>query len=72
MAGYLFTFSDHKSLEKCIELGFYSPLMSPKWSIATTATLADFVTMQTGDNVYFFSERMVYGIGEVIGVTSKQ
>lgn len=71
MAGYLFTFSDHKSLEKCIELGFYSPLMSPKWSIATTATLADFVTMQAGDNVYFFSERMVYGIGEVIGVTSK-
>lgn len=71
MSGYLFTFSNHESLEKCIELGFYSPLMSPNWSIATTATLADFVTMQAKDNIYFFSERMVYGIGEVIDIASK-
>lgn len=68
MAGYLFNFSDFESLEKCIKCGFYSPIMSKNWSAAAAATLGDFVTMKPGDNVYFFSKRMVYGIGEIIEI----
>lgn len=65
MAGYLFTFSDFESLEECVKIGFYSPIMSQNWSIAAASTLADFITMKPGDNVYFFSKRMVYGVGEI-------
>lgn len=68
MAGYLFTFSDKESLINCIKNGTYSPLMKPKWSKATEGTLGDFITMKPGDNVYLFSKRMVYGIGEIIDI----
>lgn len=40
--------------------------MNVKWGLPTEGTLGDFVTMKPGDNVYFFMNRMVYGIGEVL------
>ena len=68
MAGYLASFSTTESLQSCIRQGLYSPLSSEKWSSATDPTLSDFATMAPGDNLYFFSNRSVYGIGEIIDI----
>lgn len=68
MAGYLFTFSDTESLVNCINSGLYSTRMGLRWTIATEGTLGDFVSMKPGDNVYLFSKRLVYGIGEIIEI----
>lgn len=42
--------------------------MSFGWNSSTAPTLADLITMKPGDNVYFFSKRLVYGIGEVVEI----
>ena len=68
LAGYLFTFSDLDSLKECIAKGVYSTYMSVKWTQATVPTLGDLVTAEPGDNVYFFSSRKVYGIGELVEI----
>lgn len=70
MSGYLFTFSDEDSLFESMKYGRYSTLMSAKWSSPHLPTLADFVTMSPGDRVYFFSKRMVYGIGEIVSLNN--
>lgn len=69
MAGYLFAFSDRESLLETINRGTYSTLVKPTWRAETTATFADFATMKPGDNVYFFSKREVFGIGEITEIT---
>ena len=71
MAGYLFTFSDIESLREAISRGSYSTLMSPKWGDTVASTLGDYVTMCPGDSVYFFSNRTVYGIGELISLSEE-
>lgn len=68
MAGYLFTFSDTESLREAISRGSYSTLMNPSWNDTVASTLGDYITMCPGDSVYFFSNRTVYGIGELISV----
>lgn len=68
MAGYLFTFTDEESLFESIKRGSYSTLMNPRWNDTVASTLGDYVTMRPGDNVYFFSKRTVYGIGEILEV----
>ena len=72
MAGYLFTFKSPELLFECIRNGVYSTKMSPRWTQATESTLADYVGMAPGDNVYFFSKRTVYGIGEIIEIAPGQ
>ena len=72
MAGYIFLLDKDNpdSLRECIELGIYSTkLSSPRkniWSIPHEATFADYVTMRSGDNIYFFIDRKIYGIGTLI------
>lgn len=66
MAGYVFTFSSKEDALECIKSGIYSTLMKPKWSTAAEATLGDYVTMKPGDDVYFFSNRMIYGVGKIL------
>lgn len=66
MAGYLFNFSDEESLFDSIKSGTYSTLMNLKWDTSAEGTLGDYATMRPGDNVYFFSKRNVYGIGELV------
>ena len=63
MAGYLFTLSNEASLQETIRKGRYSTLMAPGWSSSTWGTFGDYLTMRSGDSVYFFSNRKVYGIG---------
>jgi hypothetical protein len=38
----------------------------PKWSFAMLATFADYSTMRPGDLVFFFSNRLIYGIGRIV------
>ena len=68
MAGYLFTFSDEKSLLEAMRRGSYTTLMNVRWGPAALSTLGDYATMRPGDSVYFFSSRMVYGIGSIVQV----
>lgn len=69
MAGYLFAFSDEEAMWSSINSLTYSTLMNPVWRNPTSpAALGDYVTMHAGDNVYFFSQRKIYGIGEIINV----
>lgn len=66
MAGYIFNLDRIESLEYCIENGVYSTLLSiPKsnWHDTIKATFADYFSMKEGDNVYFFIQRNIYGIG---------
>lgn len=70
-AGYLFSIGSNnklkpdEALQGCFKNGRYATLLNTKWTQATTATMGDFINMRPGDNVYLFSNRLVYGIGEI-------
>lgn len=71
MAGYMFTLDNEDALRRCIAEGLYSTVMSdPKdrWRTPAEGTFADYATMRPGDNVYFFHDRRIYGIGEIADV----
>jgi hypothetical protein len=72
MAGYLFGLNSIESLIECINLGVYSTLISSPnnniWRIQHEGTFADYCSMKEGDNVYFFIERKIYGIGQLINI----
>lgn len=72
MAGYLFLLNDPAALDECVVTGRYATRIGEPsrgyWSVAAEGTLADYVTMRPGDNVYFFIKRRIYGIGELIDV----
>lgn len=77
MAGYIMNLNSHSSLTKCFETGTYSTKISLSreyankngriypayWSSPQEGTLADYSTMKPGDNIYFFIDRKIYGIG---------
>lgn len=69
MAGYIFNLNDESSLVSCVENGIYSTnLSAPKnnlWGRQHEGTFADYMSMKEGDNVYFFIDRKIYGIGEL-------
>ncbi|UII57618.1 endonuclease NucS [Cytobacillus spongiae] len=72
MAGYIFNLNNELSLKKSIENGVYSTnLSSPmnnNWKIHHEGTFTDFLSMKEGDNVYFFINRKIYGIGELVNL----
>ncbi len=72
MAGYLFTLDSIDSLHQCAENGVYGTFIQEphhgNWSGAAEGTFADYATMTPGDNVYFFIDRRIYGIGELVRV----
>ena len=72
MAGYIFNLDNINSLEKYIKNGVYATKLSPpknnQWRTHHEATLADYITMKEGDNVYFFIDRKIYGIGSLINL----
>lgn len=72
MAGYIMSLDNKKSLEECIYYGIYSTnLSAPKnnlWKMHHEGTFADYFGMKEGDNIYFFIDRKIYGIGELIKV----
>lgn len=66
MAGFLFSLDSEDSLVDSINKGIYSTRLSAPnnvWRIHHEGTFADYCSMQEGDNVYFFIDRKIYGIG---------
>jgi len=74
MAGYLFLLSEHSIIADLVKDGAYSTNMTNPtngiWSAAMEGTIADYATMKEGDNVYFFSKRKIYGIGEIVKINN--
>jgi len=71
MAGYLFGLDSVESLNLYAQNGVYStklPSPSGLWRAPQEGTFADYVTMKEGDNVYFFIQRNIFGIGELVNV----
>ena len=60
-------------LNELCEYGYYSTNLpvnigTQKWSKTKTATFADYYSMCTGDYIFFFFNRKIYGVGELIGI----
>lgn len=85
MAGYIFSISSDGWDDFCendLQNGYFTPFaisvsdenMSPSKrksrNKVLAATFADMVTMKPGDNVYFLSNRKVYGVGLAIEIGS--
>lgn len=75
MAGYIFSLDNEKSLEESINKGVFSINMKiPKnniWRQHHEGTFGDFMTMKEGDNVYFFHNRKIYGIGRLVNINNE-
>lgn len=68
MAGYIMTLDSLESLKQCIKTGTYSTNLSEpdrSWKNHHEGTFADYLSMQSGDNIYFFIKRKIYGIGKI-------
>lgn len=79
MAGYLFTLDSLESLTLCVTQGLYATIVEPKryrdgrgfyWGSPQEGTFADYCTMKPEDNVYFFIQRKIYGIGELVAINN--
>ncbi len=72
MAGYVFAIGGDTNpvdvIRKCAENGVYSTYMNSISPIPFEGTLADYMSMKPGDNIYFFCKRKYYGVGELISV----
>jgi len=71
--GFVFTLDDDLALPFCIENGVYGARLGSQpdkgyWHWTRVAILADFAAMEVGDNVYFFRDRFIYGIGKMVKV----
>ncbi len=72
MAGYLFGLDSQGSLDEAINAGLFSTRMSipmeAQWQMHHEGTFADYTSMKAGDNVYFFIDRKIYGVGELVNI----
>lgn len=71
MAGYIFSLDKMESLRLYAGSGVYATKLRPpsgQWQRAHEGTFADYATMREGDNVYFFIERRIYGIGKLVNI----
>jgi hypothetical protein len=71
MAGYIFSLDSLDSLRLYAENGVYATKLSTPtgyWNTPHEGTFADYATMQEGDNIYFFIQRKIYGIGKLINL----
>ena len=71
VAGYVINLDSLDSLSLYIKNGVYSTkLKSPSgnWKRHHEATFADYATMKEGDNVYFFIDRKIYGVGRLVNL----
>ena len=59
---------DIEAVASLVERGVYATLVNKNWNSAVAGTLGDYLAMRPGDNVYFFCNRTIYGVGEIIDV----
>ena len=70
MAGFIVNLA--KALQRLnlyIESGIYGTRISPSAARrkVNLMTLADYVIMRPGDLIFFFQDRLIYGIGQITG-----
>lgn len=73
MAGYIFGLDSLDSLRLYTRNGAYATKLSAPttgWMGHHEGTFADYATMRAGDNIYFFIQRKIYGIGRLVNVGS--
>lgn len=73
MAGYIFGLDSLDSLRLYTRTGVYGTRLSPpshSWMAHHEGTFADYATMRAGDNIYFFIQRKIYGIGKLVNLGS--
>lgn len=73
MAGYIFSLDSIDSLNLYTTNGVYATRLSAplrSWMAHHEGTFADYATMRPGDNIYFFIQRRIYGIGRLINIGS--
>jgi len=71
MAGYIIGLDSLDSLGLYTRNGVYATKLSApshSWLVHHEGTFADYATMRAGDNVYFFIQRKIYGIGKLVDV----
>ena len=84
MAGFIFSIAKEQNIEgvkHCIKKGAYaSKVPNDKLSVkdkentgnkskqVMAAVLADYCSMKEGDNVYFLSDRQIYGVGKLVNI----
>lgn len=79
MAGYIMALGDKNSLITCIENGVYGTILSfegengeqKEWSDPKRSTLADYATMKAGDKIYFFIDKKIHGVGELVNINNE-
>src|SRR5438093_344969 len=73
MAGYIFSLDSLDSLSLYTRNGVYGTRLSVpsrSWMGHHEGTFADYATMCAGDNIYFFIQRKIYGIGKLVNIGS--
>lgn len=73
MAGYLIAVGGEKAkqlsaLKKIVETGVYSTLVKTLSPGPFEGTLTDYLSMKEGDNIYFFCDRKIYGVGKLVSI----
>lgn len=73
MAGYVFAIGGDIAepaavIRECVQKGVYSTYVRTTAPLPFEGTLADYLSMKPGDNIYFFCKRKYYGVGELIAV----
>lgn len=78
MAGFIFSVVKDDGFEgvaRCVKDGDYAALVPEKLDNSTAkqvtaSVLADYCSMKEGDNVYFLSNRCIYGVGKLVNIGS--
>jgi hypothetical protein len=71
VAGYVIAVDKRASLSELAGSGLYGTILSnPRgyWGVHHEGTFADFASMRDGDRMYFFLDRVIYGIGRIVNV----
>lgn len=74
MAGLVVSLRDTEALDRYREGGAYSTFLArPKdtmygWRPAGEGTIADYLALRDGDLLFFFVERVIYGLGRVVAL----
>ena len=73
MPGYIVNLDSEEAVEQCATNGAYGTRITrdARNPLAQLATLADYLTMTEGSLIFFFQERMIYGVGKVVKIQSK-
>lgn len=69
MSGYIFALDSAETLRLYAESGVYATKISRPdhyWNANHLYTLGDYLTMRSGDLVFFFIKRKIYGVGRLI------